>query len=78
MAVEDVVAQDQADGLAADEVAADEEGVGQAARIGLLDIGELQPPLAAVPQQGPKAGSASGVLMTRISRMPASISIESG
>ena len=54
--VKDIVAQDQADGIAGDELLADQEGVGQAARLVLHLVGKTDPQLAAVAQQGPEAG----------------------
>lgn len=56
VAEEDVVAQDQAYGLAADELRPDEEGIRQPARLRLLGIGEAQPPLAPVLQQPAEGG----------------------
>jgi len=51
LAVEDVVAEDQAHRVVADEFLADQEGLGQAVRRGLLGIAEADPELAAVAQQ---------------------------
>ena len=56
MAVKDIVAQDQADRVAGDEFLADQEGVGQAARFFLDLVGKTHSQLAAVAQQGLKAG----------------------
>ncbi len=50
--VEDVVAQDEGDRVVGDELLTDEEGVSQAARLGLLGVAEGAPPLRSVAQQG--------------------------
>ena len=52
MPVEDVVAEHQGAALAGDEVAADDEGVGEAARLGLDRVVQVEAPLAAVAQKG--------------------------
>ena len=52
VAIEDVVAQDQGTGVRADEIAADDEGLGQALRARLDRVGQLDAPLPAVAQQG--------------------------
>ena len=78
MAVEDVVAQNQASRLAADELAAHDEGVGQAARRRLLDIAELHAPLAPVPQQAAELRQRLGRADDQHIANPASMSIESG
>ena len=55
VAVEDVVAEDHADAVVADEVLADEEGLGEAVRGGLLGIREADAVVGAVPEQAPEA-----------------------
>ena len=52
--IEDVVPQDQAHVVGAHKLPADEQGVGDAPGHRLLRIGDLQPVLAAVAQQGPE------------------------
>ena len=49
--MEDVVAEDQGDRVLADELAADDERLGQPVGHGLLGVGELDPPLRAVAEQ---------------------------
>jgi hypothetical protein len=73
-----VVAEDQAYRFAANELAADDERIGQPARLGLHGELELQAPLPAVAQEPAEGVQISGVLITRISRIPASINIDSG
>jgi len=51
LAVEDVVAQDQADIAVADKLLADDEGLGQALGPGLLGIGERDAEAAAIAEQ---------------------------
>ena len=51
MTVEDVVTKNQSDAIVADEIGADNEGVGQAARLMLVGIGEAQSKIRAVAQQ---------------------------
>ncbi len=53
-AVEDVVSQDQAGAIAADELLSDEEGLRQAVRAGLLGIRETDAVVGAVAQQAPE------------------------
>ncbi len=54
--VEDVVAEDQAGAVVADEVLSDEEGLRQAVRRGLLGVGEADAVVRAVAQQPFKSG----------------------
>ncbi len=56
MAEEDVVAENQRDAVVADEVAADDEGLGEAARRRLDGIGEAEPEALAVAEQPLKPG----------------------
>jgi hypothetical protein len=78
VAVEDVVAQHQGGGRVADEIGADDEGLGQAVRAGLARRSPGSAPTAAVAEQLLEAGRVLGVEMIRMSRMPASISVVSG
>src|SRR5690606_11450691 len=55
-AVEHVVAEDEADGLAAHELAPEEEGVGEAAGLVLLGEGEAHPPRRAVAEEAAEGG----------------------
>ena len=55
VAVENVVAEDHADAVVADEVLADEEGLGEAVRGGLLGVREADAVIGAVPEQAPEA-----------------------
>ena len=55
VAVDDVVAEDHADAVVADEVLADEEGLGEAVRGGLLGVREADAVVGAVPEQAPEA-----------------------
>jgi hypothetical protein len=77
MAVEDVVAEDEAAGVTGQEVLADEEGLGEAVRAGLYGIGEVDAPLPS-PSSCSKRGVSSGVEMMSTSRIPASMRTESG
>ena len=56
VAVEDVVAQHERAGLAADELLADGEGLRQAVRRGLLCVGEVHAVARAVPEQALEVG----------------------
>ena len=56
VAVEDVVAQHERAGLAADELLADGEGLRQAVRRGLLGVGEVHAEARAVAQQALEVG----------------------
>lgn len=56
VAVEDVVAQHERAGLAADELLADGEGLCQAVRRGLLGVGEVHAEARAVPEQALEVG----------------------
>ncbi len=56
VAVEDVVAQHERAGLAADELLADGEGLRQAVRRGLLGVGEVHAVARAVPEQALEVG----------------------
>lgn len=60
MAIKDIVAQHQATGSIADEVAADDEGLGQALGPRLLGIGDIDAELATVTQQPLKIGQILG------------------
>ncbi len=51
IAVEQIVAQDQPDAIAADEVATDDEDLGDAARLGLHGVADREPPLPAIAEQ---------------------------
>ena len=77
-AVEDVVAENQRHGVRADELAADQERLGQAFRPRLDGVadGNAQPP--AVVQEPLEAPMSSGVEIKRMSRMPANMSVDNG
>ena len=55
VAVEDVVPQDQAHAVVTDELLADEEGLCEAVRGGLLGVGKTDPVVGTVAQQAPEA-----------------------
>jgi hypothetical protein len=90
MAVEDVVAEDQAAGLAGEEVAADDKSLGEAVGRGLDSVLERETPTRAIantlsnprptasPRSCSKRGVSSGVEMMRMSRMPESIRMDKG
>jgi hypothetical protein len=78
LTVKDVVAQDQAARVFADELFANDESLRQTVRTRLLGIGQLDAVQAAVTQQLAEAWQSSGVEIIRISRIPASISTDSG
>ncbi len=67
-----------ADAAAADEVATDDERLRQALRARLHGVRERQPQREPSPSSCAKRGVSSGVEMSRMSRMPASISVDSG
>jgi hypothetical protein len=76
---EDVVAEDQGDAVGADEVAADDEGLGQPLRASAARrSSRLMPERAAVAEQGSELGQIVRVEMINISRIPASIRVASG
>jgi len=78
MTVEDVVAEHQRHALAAHESLADEEGLGQAFGTRLLGIGQREAHCAPSPSNRSNSGRSSGVEISRMSRIPASIRVESG
>jgi hypothetical protein len=78
VAVEDVVAEDERARPLAHEVAPDEERLREALGLRLHRVRELDAPVAAVAEQLLKRGVSCGVEMSRISRMPASMSVVSG
>jgi hypothetical protein len=79
VAVEEVVAEDKGGGFVADELGADVEGLGEALRARLFGVLERRPELGAVAEEAAeRAAGPCGVEMIRISRIPASISTESG
>jgi len=78
LAVEDVAAQHQGDRVVADVVGADDERPRQTVRRGLLGVGDRQTHSLPSPSNRRKPALSSGVVITRISRIPASISTDSG
>jgi hypothetical protein len=76
--MEDVVSQHQRARAAADELAPDDEGLRQALGPRLHRVRNLDAPVAPVPRSSRNRGVSCGVEITRISRMPASISVVSG
>ncbi len=78
MAVEDVVAEHQRAGVAVDKLAAKDEGLRQTIRAGLHAVERFMPQREPSPSSDSKRGVSVGVLMTSTSRMPASISVDSG
>lgn len=60
VAEEDVVAQHERARVPADEVLADDEGLGQAVGRGLLGVGEVDPEVRAVLEQAPEVGQILG------------------
>jgi hypothetical protein len=78
VAVEDVVAEHQRRVVAADEVAADHERLREAGGRRLHRVRQRQPPARPVAEGCANRGVSSGVLMSRMSRIPASISVDSG
>lgn len=75
---EDVVAQDEGAGIVADELLADDEGLGETIRRGLYGVAQIDAPAAAVPRSCSKRGVSWGVEMMRMSRIPASMRVLSG
>jgi hypothetical protein len=78
VAIEEIVTQHEAGGIAADELPPNEEASGEPLRGGLLAITERESPVGSVAQSRRKAGKSWGVPMIRISRIPDSISVEIG
>ena len=79
LAVENIVAQNQTDVVVADKFFADDECLCQAVRAGLLGIADGDAEIAAVTQQSSERRDCrSGVVMTKISRIPASINTDRG
>ena len=78
VAIENIVAEHQRRGVAADELAADDECLRQAVRRRLNRVGETDAPARTIAQQRGKAGRVLGVEMSRMSRIPASSSVDSG
>ena len=59
-------------------VLADEEGLGETVGARLLGVGEVDAEPGAVAEQPDEASASWGVVITRMSRIPASISVEIG
>ena len=79
VAVKQIVAQDQRHPVAADEIGADDKGVGKPARLALHREGELKTPVRAVAEcRRWNNGWSAGVVMIRSSRMPANIRVDGG
>ncbi len=78
MAVEDVVAEDQGHPVGADEFGADDESIGQPARMLLDRVGEGEAESEPSPSRRSNRCWSCGVVMIRMSRTPASISVASG
>jgi hypothetical protein len=76
VAVEDVIAEHERARLAIDELAAEDEGLRQAVWARLHD--RFMPQREPSPSSDSKRGVSCGVLITSTSRMPASISVDSG
>lgn len=51
MAAKDIVAENGRDAIGADEVSAKDEGVGEAARLVLMDAGKFEPYIGAIAEQ---------------------------
>jgi hypothetical protein len=76
--VEDVVAEDQRRRRSGDEIGADDIGLGEPLRPRLLRIGQGQAPARSVAEQVAEPSKSCGVEMIRISRIPASMSVDNG
>ena len=76
-AVKDVVAEHQRAAVGADELAADQERLREPSGAGCTAY-ESAARTATVAEQPLEAVLSCGVVMTRMSRMPASISVDSG
>ena len=77
-AVEDVVAEREGDAVAADELAADEERLREPFGLGLRRVRDSQADLGASPSSRRNPSCSCGVVITSTSRMPASMSVDSG
>ena len=77
--VEDVVAQHQCDGVVSDVVGADHEGLRQPVRPILHRVADVDAELGTVAEQSVEGrGRRAAVVISRMSRMPAIISVDSG
>ena len=78
VSVENIVAEDHGARVIADEILSDQKRLRQTVRMRLHRVGQPDAELSSVAEQGSKRGVSSGVEMMRMSRMPASMSVESG
>ncbi len=78
LTVKDVIAQYQTARIVADELLADDKGLRQAIGTWLLGISQLDAVQTSISRSLRKQGKSSGVEIIRISRIPASISTDSG
>ena len=76
VAEKDIVAKHQGDRFGADKPLADQERLGQPARVRLFGVGNVQAKVGPVPEQFGRRGRSWGVEMMRISLIPASIRAE--
>lgn len=76
--VEDVVPEHEGHVVVADVLLSQEERLGETVGGGLLHIGEGDPELGAVPQKALELAGVVGVVITRMSLIPARMSVESG
>jgi hypothetical protein len=78
VAVEEIVTQYQRDAVSGNKPPSNDQRLSQPIRSGLLGVPDRDAPLTTVAQQLAKRDASAGVVMTRISRIPASISVVSG
>ena len=78
MTIKNVIAENERDPFGANEIGADDERVGQAARLVLMAYENRRPKSEPSPSSRSNSGLSCGVLMMRISRMPANIRVASG
>ncbi len=79
MTIKDIVAEYQTGGLPIDELLPDDERLRKPTGRGLYGIVKIKPEPAAIAEENAeRPADPAGWMITRISRIPASMSIESG
>ncbi len=78
MTVEDIIPKDETSRVVADKPLRNKECLSNPFGLGLLRIGDADAKLRTVLQELPEGGESLGVEIRRISRTPASMSVESG
>lgn len=76
--MEHVVTEDKGAAVVPDERLTDDERLSQAIRSWLFGEGEFDSPLRSVTQKFPESRGIVGVVMTKMSRIPAPINVDNG